>query len=333
MPWRAKATARKQTAKKRASKQQPAKKTAAKKAEDVGTPDSSDAAGEDSGNAKDAKDARSLDDGAGVVPANGDRLLERKPSLTGVGDEHLAAEIIRGRDPRELALQVLRARLGDRRIELLDVATAEPAAAGAARVPVRWGEHDLGLLEADGVSARDLQRHADWLAAWLRLDQQHRDLRDAAYRDPLTGAWNRRYFDRFFDAALAKSRDGRHNLTLLVFDIDDFKVYNDRYGHGAGDEILIETVRLLQSVVRPTDRVCRIGGDEFAVVFYETTGPRETGSRHPTSFFAISIPKCSLTECMKIRAPTSARVENARRSKSVLVRRSCVTWAFPRWCC
>ncbi|MEZ6233147.1 MAG: GGDEF domain-containing protein, partial [Phycisphaerales bacterium] len=211
-----------------------------------------------------------------------------KPSLTGVGDEHLAAEIIRGRDPRELALQVLRARLGDRRIELLDVATAEPAAPDAARVPVRWGEHDLGLLEADGVSPADLQRHADWLAAWLRLDQQHRDLRDAAYRDPLTGAWNRRYFDRFFDAALAKSRDGRHNLTLLVFDIDDFKVYNDRYGHGAGDEILIETVRLLQSVVRPTDRVCRIGGDEFAVVFYEPTGPRETGSRHPTSFFAIS---------------------------------------------
>ncbi|MCA9288224.1 MAG: GGDEF domain-containing protein, partial [Phycisphaerales bacterium] len=227
----------------------PALRIVGGEAEDVGTPDSSDAAGEDSGNAKDAKDARSLDDGAGVVPANGDRLLERKPSLTGVGDEHLAAEIIRGRDPRELALQVLRARLGDRRIELLDVATAEPAAAGAARVPVRWGEHDLGLLEADGVSARDLQRHADWLAAWLRLDQQHRDLRDAAYRDPLTGAWNRRYFDRFFDAALAKSRDGRHNLTLLVFDIDDFKVYNDRYGHGAGDEILIETVRLLQSVV------------------------------------------------------------------------------------
>jgi two-component system cell cycle response regulator len=138
------------------------------------------------------------------------------------------------------------------------------------------------------VAPGELQRHADWLATWLRLGEQHRELREAAYRDSLTGAWNRRYFDRFFAAALARSRDGRHNLTLLVFDIDDFKVYNDRYGHAAGDEILIETVRLLQATVRPTDRVCRIGGDEFAVVFYEPTGPREAGSRHPTSFFDIA---------------------------------------------
>lgn len=213
-------------------------------------------------------------------------LLERKPALLGIGDEHLAADVIRGRDPRPLALDLLRARLGGRAVTLHDPGSAPRQ--GVAAVPVRWGEHDFGALAADGVPAADLQRHADWLAAWLRLGAQHAELRDAAYRDPLTGAWNRRYFDRFMSAALARSRDGRHNLTLLVFDIDDFKIYNDKYGHTAGDEILIETVRLLQSTVRPTDRVCRIGGDEFAVVFYEPTGPRVTGSRHPTSFFDIA---------------------------------------------
>jgi diguanylate cyclase (GGDEF)-like protein len=77
-------------------------------------------------------------------------------------------------------------------------------------------------------------------------------------------------------------------VTVLVFDIDDFKRFNDAYGHGAGDEILTECVRLLSAAVRPTDKVCRIGGDEFAVIFYEPEGPREPDSRHPTSVFDVA---------------------------------------------
>jgi len=67
-------------------------------------------------------------------------------------------------------------------------------------------------------------------------------------------------------------------VTVMVFDIDDFKTYNDQYGHEAGDDILREAVRLLRSVIRPSDRVCRIGGDEFAVISYEPSGPRQEGS-------------------------------------------------------
>ncbi len=73
-----------------------------------------------------------------------------------------------------------------------------------------------------------------------------------------------------------------------MFDIDDFKKYNDEYGHDAGDEILSEVVRLLRSVTRPTDKVCRIGGDEFAVVFHEPEGPRSPDSKHPTTVHAIT---------------------------------------------
>ena len=70
---------------------------------------------------------------------------------------------------------------------------------------------------------------------------------------------------------------------------DDNDPYDDtRYGHGTGDEILRETVKLLKSVVRPTDRVCRIGGDEFAVIFHEPEGPRESGSRHPQTIHALA---------------------------------------------
>jgi diguanylate cyclase (GGDEF)-like protein len=73
-----------------------------------------------------------------------------------------------------------------------------------------------------------------------------------------------------------------------MFDIDDFKQFNDRYGHAAGDEILRETVRLLRSVVRPSDKVCRIGGDEFVVIFHEPGGPRQPGSKPPSSIAAIA---------------------------------------------
>ena len=97
--------------------------------------------------------------------------------------------------------------------------------------------------------------------------------------DDLTGAWNRRYFERFLQAAVERAQGQRHTLSVLVIDIDNFKYFNDRFGHAAGDEILKETVRLLKSVIRSGDRVCRIGGDELAVVFYEPSGPRESGSK------------------------------------------------------
>jgi diguanylate cyclase (GGDEF)-like protein len=77
-------------------------------------------------------------------------------------------------------------------------------------------------------------------------------------------------------------------ITLMVFDIDDFKHYNDEYGHDVGDEVLRETVRLLKSVIRRGDRVFRIGGDEFVVVFSDPEGPREAGSTHPASVETIA---------------------------------------------
>jgi len=71
-------------------------------------------------------------------------------------------------------------------------------------------------------------------------------------------------------------------VTLLVFDIDDFKNYNDRFGHPAGDEILRETARLMQDSVREHDVVARIGGDEFAVIFWDNDqAPRRAHSEHP----------------------------------------------------
>ncbi len=157
------------------------------------------------------------------------------------------------------------------------------AGPGGSGVEVRRGSRVLGTLSASGAPIggavlNALGEHAAWLAGWLTLAAQQDQLRRAAFTDELTGAWNRRYFTRYLGASIAHAREARHHVSLMVFDVDNFKSYNDRFGHAAGDEILSEMVRLLGSVIRPTDRVCRIGGDEFAVIFHDPEGPRKPGA-------------------------------------------------------
>ncbi len=197
-----------------------------------------------------------------------------------VGDEALVRQALHGRPVLEAALELIRRRVGAR-----DVAFEPGPGEGVA---VAWRGRILGRLRCPRVRDEALAAHAAWLGGWLALDEQRAQLREAAFRDPLTGAYNRRYFDQFLSAAITRARAQRRSLTILMFDIDNFKEFNDRHGHGAGDEILLETVRLLSSVTRPSDRICRIGGDEFAVIFHEPHGPRAPDSRHPSSIFEIA---------------------------------------------
>jgi diguanylate cyclase (GGDEF)-like protein len=185
---------------------------------------------------------------------------------------------------------MIRERLRDPQAEFVPHGQASEVATAAfsgAQCPVAFGQGEgsatYGLLRSARGSLADVTAQAAWLAGWLRLRDQQAQLREAAFTDPLTGAWNRRYFDRFMANALDHARSHRHFLTVFVFDLDNFKKYNDQFGHEAGDEILRQTVQLLRSVVRPTDRVCRLGGDEFVVIFDEPEGSRQEGSRHPTS--------------------------------------------------
>lgn len=140
----------------------------------------------------------------------------------------------------------------------------------------------FGFLHAPPPADTDvLSPWAVWLGRWLALEGRVSQLRRMAMRDELTGLWNRRYFNRFLKTLLDRAADRRFYVSLMVFDIDDFKIYNDSYGHGAGDEILRETGRLMQSMVRAHDVVARIGGDEFAVIFWDPAGARKPTSRHP----------------------------------------------------
>ena len=110
-----------------------------------------------------------------------------------------------------------------------------------------------------------------------RAESLHR----LAITDFLTGAHNRRYFYHFTDRLLRRAAKEKFHVTVLLFDIDDFKRYNDTYGHATGDEILCETASLMSKVTREHDVVARIGGDEFAVLFWDAEPPRQPDSRHP----------------------------------------------------
>ncbi|UCF15743.1 MAG: diguanylate cyclase, partial [Phycisphaerales bacterium] len=96
-----------------------------------------------------------------------------------------------------------------------------------------------------------------------------RQLEKLATEDDLTGLKNRRYIWEFSRQIIERSAKEARQVTLLVFDIDDFKHYNDVYGHNAGDEILKQAAALIKRCCRAHDVVGRIGGDEFAVVFWD----------------------------------------------------------------
>jgi diguanylate cyclase (GGDEF)-like protein/PAS domain S-box-containing protein len=95
-------------------------------------------------------------------------------------------------------------------------------------------------------------------------------IRDLALHDPLTGLANRRLFWDRLEVELARAARETRCGALLFVDLDGFKSINDRYGHDAGDQVLIEIARRLRDNVRAVDAVGRIGGDEFVVVIAAT---------------------------------------------------------------
>ena len=121
----------------------------------------------------------------------------------------------------------------------------------------RRAMEDLGGVIADELALRDANR---------RVERLMGDLAREARRDPLTGLSNRRLWEE--QAAVETSRARRDGvpLSVVLFDLDDFKEVNDAQGHAAGDELLRQIGRAWEPLVRLPDILVRLGGDEFAVL-------------------------------------------------------------------
>ncbi len=115
--------------------------------------------------------------------------------------------------------------------------------------------------------------HTAQAIARIRLQEE---LKEQARRDPLTGVYNRRYFNEVVEQELVRSRRYDHPIGFLMIDIDRFKEINDRFGHQMGDKVLQAVANLIVGQVRESDVVVRYGGDEFLVMLIETNGQTET---------------------------------------------------------
>ncbi|MFP3853468.1 MAG: GGDEF domain-containing protein [Anaerolineales bacterium] len=104
-----------------------------------------------------------------------------------------------------------------------------------------------------------------------RLHSQAERLANLANTDPLTQLANRRYLLKQLEREFVRARRYRRPLSLMYIDLDGFKAINDRFGHLFGDKVLVGAAKSMKAVLRSTDLLARIGGDEFAVLMPETS--------------------------------------------------------------
>jgi diguanylate cyclase (GGDEF)-like protein len=104
-----------------------------------------------------------------------------------------------------------------------------------------------------------------------QVEHQATQLETLAQHDPLTGAANRRAWDRTLPVEMDRARRAGTPLAVALLDLDLFKQFNDQYGHQAGDQVLKSATAAWQSLLRPSDLLARYGGEEFAVLLPSTT--------------------------------------------------------------
>ncbi len=147
-------------------------------------------------------------------------------------------------------------------------------------VPLRGKNHVIGVLLIDNVTTKKEIRETDVRRLMMLANHAGLALENAktfnevvitAQQDSLTKLWNHGHFLRLLDESLKEAGLAKKPLSLIIMDVDDFKTYNDTYGHQAGDKALEDISSISKNVVRRIDHLARYGGEEFAAVLPGTT--------------------------------------------------------------
>ncbi|MCK9571683.1 MAG: GGDEF domain-containing protein [Candidatus Omnitrophica bacterium] len=133
----------------------------------------------------------------------------------------------------------------------------------------------IGYLAARQISPEDKDKFsilAQQFIVGIRRALLYQKVQELTITDSLTQVYNRRYFLERFNEELERSKKNKLNLAFLMLDVDNFKKYNDRYGHLVGDAILKQVAKILRDTVRQIDFIGRYGGEEISIVLTETAG-------------------------------------------------------------
>ena len=155
-------------------------------------------------------------------------------------------------------------------------------------VPITGQKETLGILHLEFTTQLESQIDAD--SKTLRRSRQvlgstvagqialslanlrlRETLRDQSIRDPLTGLFNRRFMQESLEREMHRARRKKHALSVLLVDLDHFKVFNDTFGHDAGDFVLQSLADVFRNFFRSDDVACRYGGEEFAFILPEAS--------------------------------------------------------------
>jgi diguanylate cyclase (GGDEF)-like protein len=165
-------------------------------------------------------------------------------------------------------------------------------------VVIEGSERPFGVLSAHSSRRRTfgaddlnfLTAVANVLSAAVERHAEEEISREAALRDPLTGLPNRTMARDRLEQALARRRRDGSNVAALMVDLDRFKLINDSLGHGAGDELLLALAPRLRDILRASDTVGRLSGDEFVIVCEAPGGVREVIAVAERAAAAIALP-------------------------------------------
>lgn len=130
-----------------------------------------------------------------------------------------------------------------------------------------------------------------------QLDDELQKARYQAGHDPLTQLYNRQSFHDFIDRAIKKSEDAVESIALIMLDIDHFKMINDTYGHGIGDEVLVAVTRCIKRILPDSCTFSRWGGEEFMVLLMDFTSPQ---AFNLAEYLRISVEKLDIKVAGKV---------------------------------